>query len=134
MDIVGSQIAQKFIIAFLITHQSLVAFYGIGYTEPLMKADNRSVRKLAESYTRMIKEIQRHGPYYLAGHSFGGLVAYEVANILTEQCEDVAFTAMIDTFPWYLANRTGDFRLEMIFCGEKEDNVMDGPLEVKISV
>lgn len=95
-----------------------------------MRAENRSVRKMAESYIRMIKEVQRHGPYYLAGQSFGGLVAYEIANILTEQCEDVAFMAMIDTFPWYLPNRTGAARLEMLFSGTRLEKLMDGLLEV----
>ena len=95
-----------------------------------MKAENRSVRKMAESYIRMIKEVQRHGPYYLAGQSFGGLVAYEIANILTEQCEDVAFMAMIDTFPWYLPNRTGAARLEMLFSGTRLEKLMDGLFEV----
>lgn len=118
------------IVSFLLSPQSLVAFYAIGYTEPFMRADNRSVRKLAQSYIRMIKEVQRHGPYYLAGQSFGGLVAYEIASILTEQREDVAFVAMIDTFPCDLPDRTGAARLELLFGSTKLDKVMDGLLEV----
>ena len=95
-----------------------------------MKADNRSVRQLAQSYVRMTKEIQRHGPYYLAGQSFGGLVAFEMANILTEQGEEVAFVGMIDTFPWYLPNRTGAARLELLFNGSKLEKLMHGLFEV----
>jgi len=117
-------------VSFLLSPQSLVAFYAIGYTEPTMRAENRSVRKIAQSYIRMIKEVQRHGPYFLAGQSFGGLVAYEIASILSEQQEDVAFVAMIDTFPWYLPNRTGAARLEMLFSGTKLDKLMDGLFEV----
>ena len=116
--------------SFLLSPQSLVAFYAIGYTEPTMRAENRSVRKIAQSYIRMIKEVQRHGPYFLSGQSFGGLVAYEIASILSEQQEDVAFVAMIDTFPWYLPNRTGAARLEMLFSGTKLDKLMDGLFEV----
>lgn len=116
--------------AFRISPQSLVAFYAIGYIEPTMRAENRSVRMIAQSYIRMIQEVQRHGPYYLAGQSFGGLVAYEIANILTEQSEDVAFIAMIDTFPWYLPNRTGAARLEMLFSGTRLEKLMDGLFEV----
>ena len=114
--------------------QSLVAFYGIGYTEPTMRAENRSVRKMAQSYVSMVKQVQRRGPYYLAGQSFGGLVAYEMANILTEQSENVAFVAMIDTFPWYLPNRTGAARLEMLFSGTKLDKLMDGLFEVGMCI
>lgn len=98
-----------------------------------MSAENRSVRQMAKSYIRMIKQIQRHGPYYLAGQSFGGLVAYEIANILTEQDEDVAFMAMIDTFPWHLPNRTGAARLELLFNGARLEKLMDGLFEVSKS-
>jgi len=99
-----------------------------------MKAENRSVRKMAQSYVSMVKQVQRRGPYYLAGQSFGGLVAYEMANILTEQSENVAFVAMIDTFPWYLPNRTGAARLEMLFSGTKLDKLMDGLFEVGMCI
>ena len=99
-----------------------------------MRAENRSVRKMAQSYVRMVKQVQRRGPYYLAGQSFGGLVAYEMANILTEQSENVAFVAMIDTFPWYLPNRTGAARLEMLFSGTKLDKLMDGLFEVGMCI
>ena len=96
-----------------------------------MRAEDRSVRKMAQSYVRMIKEVQRHGPYYLAGQSFGGLVAYEIANVFTEQNEDVAFVAMIDTFPWYMQNRTGAARLELLFSGRRLENLLDGLFEVR---
>lgn len=57
-------------------------------------------------------------------------MAYEIASILTEQHEDVAFVAMIDTFPWYLPNRTGAARLELLFSGTKLEKLMDGLFEV----
>ena len=37
------------------------------------------------------------GPYDLAGHSFGGLVAFEMARILTSQGERVGWLGLIDT-------------------------------------
>ena len=83
-----------------------MSFYAIGYTDPAMTGDSRSVHELAQSYVKMIKQLQRHGPYFLGGQSFGGLIAFEMASLLVEEGEDVAFLAMIDTFPWEISNRS----------------------------
>ena len=40
--------------------------------------------------------MQQHGPYYLCGHSFGGLVVYEMAAILAREGEDVGLVALFD--------------------------------------
>lgn len=45
-----------------------------------------------------IRRVQPHGPYRLMGHSFGGMVAYEVAQRLTAAGEQVAVLGLIDTF------------------------------------
>ena len=90
-----------------------------------MTGDTRSVRQLAESYVSMIKQVQKHGPYFIGGQSFGGLVAYEMASILVEKKEDVAFVSMIDTFPWEMKNRSGAARLEYLFGGKKLDRMME---------
>ena len=46
---------------------------------------------------REIRRIQPHGPYYLAGHSFGGLLAWEAAQLLKDDGEEVALLVLIDT-------------------------------------
>jgi len=49
------------------------------------------------------------GPYYLAGFSFGGIVAYEVARQLVEHGREVALLAIIDTLPsWRPPQRIRD--------------------------
>ncbi|XP_048589011.1 phenolphthiocerol/phthiocerol polyketide synthase subunit C-like [Nematostella vectensis] len=81
--------------------QTLVAMYSIGFTEPVYHgADCSSVRELASHYVSLVREEQKHGPYFLGGYCFGGLVAYEMACILTEQGESVGFVGMIDTYVW----------------------------------
>ncbi|MBW4692921.1 MAG: amino acid adenylation domain-containing protein [Lyngbya sp. HA4199-MV5] len=64
-----------------------------------------SVEALATEYIGEIRTIQPHGPYFLLGYSFGGLVAYEMARQLTLQGECVALLAMVDTYnlrqPWF---------------------------------
>jgi thioesterase domain-containing protein/aryl carrier-like protein len=49
-----------------------------------------SVRDMAADYIEQIKTVQPAGPYRLLGHSFGGIVAYEMAVQLREGGEDVA--------------------------------------------
>ncbi len=46
---------------------------------------------------REIRRIQPHGPYYLAGHSFGGLLAWDAAQLLKDDGEEVALLVLIDT-------------------------------------
>ncbi|XP_078372526.1 mycocerosic acid synthase-like isoform X4 [Oculina patagonica] len=92
--------------------QDLVSFYALGFTDPTaVSEDWGSVRELAAHYVQLITEEQRHGPYFLGGYSYGGLLAYEMASLLTEQNKRVEFVAMIDTFPWYPRSRTVSIRL-----------------------
>ncbi|WP_455827269.1 cytochrome P450 [Pseudomonas graminis] len=56
-----------------------------------------SVEEMAQRYLQEMKAIQPTGPYVLAGHSFGGLVIYEMAQRLTEQGEQVENLLLLDT-------------------------------------
>lgn len=56
-----------------------------------------NVESLAERYMEEIRTIQPVGPYQLGGLSFGGLVAFEVAQQLIKKGEDVALLALLDT-------------------------------------
>lgn len=56
-----------------------------------------SMEDEAAFYVGQIRSIQREGPYYLAGWSYGGLVAYEVAQQLVAHGERVAFLGIMDT-------------------------------------
>ncbi len=51
---------------------------------------------MAAGYVRTMRSVQPEGPYALAGHSFGGLVAFEMARILTGQGEHVEWLGLID--------------------------------------
>nr|WP_083263182.1 amino acid adenylation domain-containing protein [Desertifilum tharense] len=74
------------------------SFYGLqafgldGKSEPL----NR-IEAIASSYIQAIQTIQPNGPYYLGGWSFGGLVAYEMAQQLTQAGQEIALLAILDT-------------------------------------
>ena len=46
-----------------------------------------------------LREFQPHGPFALAGYSFGGMLAYEVASQLIELGETVDLLTIIDAGP-----------------------------------
>ena len=55
-----------------------------------------SVEEMAATYVEVIRAHQPQGPYRVAGHSFGGLLAYEVARQLTEQGQEIDWLGLID--------------------------------------
>lgn len=79
-----------------------------GITEK-QKAELTSVPYLASQYRQIIQQKQPTGPYFLAGESFGGLVALEIAQQLRQQGEEVCLVALFDTLipahltqlPWH---------------------------------
>jgi thioesterase domain-containing protein len=56
------------------------------------------VEDMADRYVEEIRAVQREGPYYIGGYSFGGFVALEIARRLAILGEQVAYLALIDTF------------------------------------
>jgi thioesterase domain-containing protein len=73
-------------------------FYGLqspgldGVTPPL-----ESIEAMASHYIGLIRGVQPHGPYYIGGYSFGGWVAFEMAQQLAEVGETVALLAVLGT-------------------------------------
>jgi phthiocerol/phenolphthiocerol synthesis type-I polyketide synthase E len=57
----------------------------------------RSLSGLAAAYLREVQNVQPAGPYHLAGWSFGGRVAFEMARQLREAGQEIAFLGMLDT-------------------------------------
>lgn len=56
-----------------------------------------SIPQVAALYLKKIRTIQPHGPYLLAGESFGGIVAYEMAQQLQAEGQTVALLVLFDT-------------------------------------
>jgi len=57
------------------------------------------VEDLAAHYLRDVRSICPKGPYFLGGHSFGGLVAFEMAQQLRRAGDEVGLLALIDPTP-----------------------------------
>ena len=57
----------------------------------------RTIASMAADYVTEIRQVQPHGPYFLAGYSFGGRVSFEIAQQLVREGERVSFLGLIDT-------------------------------------
>ena len=55
-----------------------------------------TMHQLAERYVTAIRAHQPEGPFYLGGHSFGAMVAYEMALQLFKQGHEIGLVAIID--------------------------------------
>ncbi|MCG8548746.1 MAG: alpha/beta fold hydrolase [Alphaproteobacteria bacterium] len=57
----------------------------------------REIEAMAAALIEQIMTVQPRGPYHICGHSFGGLLAYEMAIQLRARGHDIAFLGMLDT-------------------------------------
>jgi acetoacetyl-CoA synthetase len=57
------------------------------------------IEDMAKFYLDALREVQPRGPYILIGYSFGGLVALEMAQRLSEGGENVALLVLVDAYP-----------------------------------
>ena len=58
-----------------------------------------TVEEMAADYLKQIRGVQPQGPYLIGGFSFGGLVAYEMAQQLRQSGQEVALLVLIDPTP-----------------------------------
>lgn len=63
-----------------------------GVDEPL-----NTIEDMAAYYITAIRAQNPHGPYALAGYSFGGIIAYEMCRQLKQMGKEVNVLAMFDT-------------------------------------
>ncbi|MBW4561039.1 MAG: amino acid adenylation domain-containing protein [Mojavia pulchra JT2-VF2] len=73
-------------------------FYGLqplgldGKTSPLT-----CIQEMAAHYIEALRKVQPQGPYFLGGWSFGGWIAFEIAQQLRNSGDEVALVAVLDT-------------------------------------
>ena len=53
----------------------------------------------ADYYISLLRQVQQEGPYFLAGYSYGGNMAWEMAVRLQHQGQVVKFLGLLDSFP-----------------------------------
>ena len=75
--------------------------YGIraAEVEERESLNGHGIATMVRQYVTAIKEVQAQGPYLLAGWSFGGVVAFEMACQLRQNGQEVAFLGLVDSYP-----------------------------------
>jgi amino acid adenylation domain-containing protein len=71
-----------------------------------------SIEAMAVTHLAALRNIQPQGPYLLAGHCNGGLIAYEMACRLHAAGEHVAFVGVLDATVWDTAARRVHRRID----------------------
>lgn len=74
-------------------------FYAI--QAPAMDSEKETfipMEELAARYIEAIRAVQPSGPYFLMGYSSGGVIAFEMAQQLTNSGEKVAQLVLLDSF------------------------------------
>nr|WP_307734554.1 thioesterase domain-containing protein [Xanthomonas albilineans] len=93
-----------------------IQVYGVEYPED--PAIN-TIQDMAAQAIEKIRRVQPSGPYHLAGWSFGGLVAYEMASQLIDAGLQVKFLGVFDTFH---ISTDINFREEIASVSEMKNN------------
>ncbi|KAI0544191.1 hypothetical protein F4679DRAFT_591735 [Xylaria curta] len=58
-----------------------------------------SIQEMVDAYIAAIRQVQPQGPYAIAGYSYGGTVAFEMAKRLRVEGENIPFLAIFDQPP-----------------------------------
>ncbi|WAK04165.1 amino acid adenylation domain-containing protein [Methylobacter sp. YRD-M1] len=74
-----------------------IPVYGLA-GQSLSEVPYHTMQAMAARLVRMIRAVQPHGPYRLAGWSLGGTLAYEIAAQLIGEDETVEFLGLLDSY------------------------------------
>jgi thioesterase domain-containing protein len=69
-----------------------------------------SLDQIVTGLANSIQTQQARGPYLLAGYSFGGVLAFEVARELSQRGGDVAYCGIVDSFLPFASRYRFEFR------------------------
>jgi len=60
---------------------------------------HNTIEEMAAHYISEMRSVQPDGPYFVGGFSFGGLVAYEIAQQLRARGQEAGLLVLFDTYP-----------------------------------
>jgi amino acid adenylation domain-containing protein len=73
--------------------------YGLAQHVNGQRIRHTRIEDIAAHYVDEIQKVHPQGPYFLAGHSIGGLIAFEMSQQLRERGYSVALLALIEPTP-----------------------------------
>jgi thioesterase domain-containing protein len=77
------------------------------------------IENIATDYVKAIRSQQPSGPYQVVGYSFGGIVAFEVAQQMVAEGETVSLLGLFDTLEWHYGDKVD----ELLRPGERIDAI-----------
>ncbi len=95
IDTIGGHISHYRTIAGYLGEEQPV--YALRLMDEYSETASETIEEIAASYVQEIRRVQPTGPYYLTGYSLGGTIAFEVAQQLYRQDQEVALLALLDT-------------------------------------
>lgn len=99
------------------TDQPCYGFQSIGLKSS--ELSHTSIQQMAEYYVDLLRKFQPHGPYYLSGWCYGGVVAVEMARLLIEAGEKIGLLALLETVGMPPALSNFKYYLHRIRCSAK---------------
>ena len=87
------------------------------------------VEDMASFYHSEIRKRLPHGVFHLAGYSFGGFVAFEMAHQLRAQDQAVGMIGLLDTLEWHYLEQIRenlDFRTRLTLYKSRFDEFLFG--------
>jgi amino acid adenylation domain-containing protein len=71
--------------------------YGLQAQGAVGRNPHHTIEEMAAHYVRELRKVRPQGPYHLFGFCFGGMVAFEMANQLNQEGEQVAFLGVYNS-------------------------------------
>jgi thioesterase domain-containing protein len=96
-----------------------------------LRIPHDKVETIAAHYIKEMKEARPRGPYNLCGYSFGGIVAYEMAQQLRAAGDEVPLLALIDSYAPHLHEQA--MRHDMPFYTPIKEFMLNRMVEHKLS-
>ena len=81
-----------------------------------------TLEEVAAEYLKAIRTVQPTGPYWIAGYSFGGVAAFEIARQLEDAGDDIETLLLYDIPNPSIASQTGALTRIKKFWQRQEDS------------
>jgi thioesterase domain-containing protein/NAD(P)-dependent dehydrogenase (short-subunit alcohol dehydrogenase family)/acyl carrier protein len=92
----GNVVGCNILAEYLGTDQALYGLEALGADGGRIEP-HRSIEEMATCYLEAIRTVQPNGPYLFAGYSGGGVIAYEMAQLLRKAGDGAELLLMLDT-------------------------------------
>ena len=93
----GNVLCYQDLAYYLSSEQPFYGLQSVGLN--LQNQPHISIEQMATHYIKELQTVQPNGPYFLSGWCLGGLVAFEMAQQLCHQGEEIALLALLDSYP-----------------------------------